>query len=74
MIGVDRCENSVHKVVVNRQVDMVLLEEALHEVTEFLVVECAVLVLVELDEEFLDFLVQGGGLSLEVFEFVDDDL
>ena len=74
MVGVDRCENSVHKVVVNRQVDMVLLEEALHEVTEFLVVECAVLVLVKLNEEFLAFLVQGGGLSLEVFEFVDDDL
>ena len=67
VVSVDRSENSVHKIVVNWQVDMVLLEKALHEVAEFLVIESAVLVFVELDEEFLDFLVQGGRLGLEVF-------
>jgi len=41
---------------------------------EFFVVEFAVLVFVELDEEFLDFLVQSCGLRLKVYQLVDDGL
>jgi hypothetical protein len=74
VVGIDRSENTVYEVISDGQVDVVLLEETLHEVAQLFVVEFAVLVFVELDEELLDFLVQSCGFGLKVFQLVDDGL
>ena len=70
--SVHLAEHSINELIGDGQVDVILFEEEVQEMTELFAVEEAILVLIELGEVSDNLGVQVGGVGMECLKLLDD--